>query len=683
MLSNEGTRPAAAILRILAFGAAGAMTISSALGQTEQASAPGDEALRKVEGVLIIGRRSGSDPLNAPNRIDAATVERADAGVAAELLELLPSANLQTNSRGEALLFLRNAGERQIALFFDGALLNVPWDNRLDLSLFPANLIDYVSAYSGPVSPQYGANVTGGVVEFGAHIPYAAQSTHFRAEGGEQGFRRIEGETTISSGATSIVAAGGYVAQNGAPLAEDARLPFSQPSASRRTNTDSEITTAAFRVGRAFADADIAVTAFYAAGDKGAAPESDRDPAEARVRFWRYPDTAHAMAIGKADVRLGGATQLKTAIWAQSFDQDIESYTDESFSTLEALQIDDNLTFGGRAALAREAGPFEIVGSFNALDSRHDQAELEAGAGGALEPAGPELRFRQRTLSGGADVIFRGDGGFSAIFGAGVHHFSPYDPGDKPKTGGFTEYSVNAALTKAIGGGFSLRGAAGRSARFPTLRELFGTALNQFLESPDLRAETTVLAEASLAYRGPRGAFEITPFARLTDDAIDQIRVNVDGQSLRRRVNIDGARVVGVEARGDIRLTDALAAHGQITGTSTRRRNVAPGGERHIAEKPNMIARAGLLYERPDGFSALGEIERRGRVFSPDATGDLKPLDGATLLNLRISYALDFGGERSAEFYLRADNITDAAYFPQAGLPAPGRWVKGGVRLAF
>jgi len=93
-------------------------------------------------------------------------VEALRARDAAAVVRRLPSAHVPTNSRGEALIYLRSAGERQVAAFFDGALLNVPWDNRYDLSLVPASVINTVTSASGTLSPQYGVNALGAVAFF-------------------------------------------------------------------------------------------------------------------------------------------------------------------------------------------------------------------------------------------------------------------------------------------------------------------------------------------------------------------------------------------------------------------------------------------------------------------------------------------------------------------------------------
>ncbi|RMD90275.1 MAG: hypothetical protein D6807_02090, partial [Alphaproteobacteria bacterium] len=90
-------------------------------------SPPAEPALGPLSEITVTGRRGRSEPLAPRTRLGTTDLEALDAAAVDELLERVPAANIQTNSRGETLVFLRNAGERQVAVFLDGALLNVPW----------------------------------------------------------------------------------------------------------------------------------------------------------------------------------------------------------------------------------------------------------------------------------------------------------------------------------------------------------------------------------------------------------------------------------------------------------------------------------------------------------------------------------------------------------------------------
>ncbi|MCH7826853.1 MAG: TonB-dependent receptor plug domain-containing protein [Bacteroidetes bacterium] len=97
--------------------------------------------------------------------IDAKELEDSDALNLSDVGRLIPSVKVQTNSRGETLYYIRGGGERQITLLFDGVPLNTPWDNRIDLSLIPTDVIESINITKGIPSTTYGANAISGVVE--------------------------------------------------------------------------------------------------------------------------------------------------------------------------------------------------------------------------------------------------------------------------------------------------------------------------------------------------------------------------------------------------------------------------------------------------------------------------------------------------------------------------------------
>ena len=117
------------------------------------------------ETIIVVGQRPDSEAASFETRhaLNAEEVANAAALTVDDLLRDLPSVHVPTNSRGETIAFVRNAAERQVAIYYDGAAINVPWDNRLDLSLVPAALIGTVQSAAGPLAPHYGVNALGAV----------------------------------------------------------------------------------------------------------------------------------------------------------------------------------------------------------------------------------------------------------------------------------------------------------------------------------------------------------------------------------------------------------------------------------------------------------------------------------------------------------------------------------------
>jgi iron complex outermembrane receptor protein len=88
-----------------------------------------------LDPVVITLEQEQEAPFSSAWRVSIAELALEDAVSLSETAALLPGVSVQTNSRGETLFYPRGSGERQVAVFLDGALLTIPWDYRYDLDL--------------------------------------------------------------------------------------------------------------------------------------------------------------------------------------------------------------------------------------------------------------------------------------------------------------------------------------------------------------------------------------------------------------------------------------------------------------------------------------------------------------------------------------------------------------------
>jgi iron complex outermembrane receptor protein len=245
------------------------------------------------------------------------------------------------------------------------------------------------------------------------------------------------------------------------------------------------------------------------------------------------------------------------------------------------------------------------------------------------------------------------------------------------------DWTVTAGARYDFGAGWFARVAGGRKTRFPTMRELFGEALNRFLVNPDLEPESSVLLEAGFGVRGGRVSGEIVPFATLTANTIDQQSVTLEGetQPRRQRINLRGSRVVGVELVGTARPLDRVAVDAQLTFLHPRARQRAPGDPEYLSEKPEVIGRASVRYVVPSGLDLAVECVYTGRAYSLTESNDFAPLPTSMVMNLRVAQDIPLTTRSTVEIFGRVDNVTDAAVVPQLGLPGPGRSFSAGVEV--
>lgn len=638
--------------------------------------------------IVVSSARARASSSSTVQRVSASDIERQDPADVSEVGRLIPAAHVQTNSRGQTLLYLRDAGERQVAQFFDGALLNVPWDNRVDIGVFPAAMLGGVTVSKGVPSVRYGANVLGGAVNF--------QSRSFNQQGSRTEVRGAVG--TPQSGRASVTHMGrrgafsytgslGLFSQDDFALPQGTNLPHSQPSGDRRTNTDRRFANGFLRGTYQLADGSrLGISALHVDAEKGVAPESHVDPGQERVRYWRYPVWRKTMLIASGDILLGEETHLRGAVWGSRFEQDIYQHESVAYERLRETQGDLDYTAGLRLVLEQSLGPGGLDLSLNALTTRHRQENTPYEEGG---PASDSLTtYRQHLFSLGTEYEVPLGDRLEMTLGASLDGSAITDTGPW-EAEGYDHYaksaiSVTAGLAYELSERLTWRAAAGRKGRFPTMRELFGGALGKFVPNPDLRPVTAFIGETGLAWGGSRYSGEVTAFLNRTYDALDQrtIREGPDAGK-DQRINLDGSRVYGVEAVGVARPAEGLSLDGHLTWM--RPRGFVEGEVQKLGEKPAWLGTVTATYDLPLGFSLMLQSEYMGGAYARTRVNAFDRLPDALVFDARLSYAFmpSESWFASGEVFIRVNNITDELRLLQLGLPGPGREFRLGFKAAF
>lgn len=603
---------------------------------------------------------------------DLRTLAPLDVG---DLIARLPSARVATNSRGQSIVSLRGAGERQVALFLDGAPLNVPWDNRFDLGVLPAAVIENVRSVSGTLSPQYGVNALGAVA-LGTRAAHEGPAAEGQLGLGSQGLREGSALLRTTHRGWSFLTAAHMAGQDGDPVAQPDRLPFHQQANALRTNTDRTQLSLLAKIERSVEGGSLAATLLYADVAKGIAPESDRAASEAR--FWRYPGTETAMMILSGTKNLTERVTLTASGWFQSYGQTIDAFDGPDYRTREARQTDSDENWGVRTILDYNGDSARLTASATVRRADHRQVDQPANA------AATASTFAQADASAGLDSEVYVSDHLTLQAALGFDHLTYLKTGAFGETPGFTRPVLRAGLAVELSETVRLRATMGQKSRLPTMRELFGTALNRFLINPALRPERVRTAELGLDYQSGTSAASVILFHQSLKDTIDQIRIG----PLRQRINLLGSRIWGVELAGSVDILDQLRLDGQVTYNSVRGLDTDLSADRGrtlrpIAERPDWQARLTAHYRiGGEGFVSLEGVYT-GRAFSPGTDGSLRALPTSLQANASLAYPIWTQDSQTLTVAVRIDNILNAYSLPQAGLPAPGRRMRASLRFQF
>lgn len=654
-------------------------SVTVSAGETREVEfvlSPRDYSLNEI--VVSDRRREGGSVVSTVQRVDLATIESQDAADVSELGPLVPATHVQTNSRGQTILYFRNAGDRQVGQFFDGALLNIPWDNRVDISLIPASVVEEITVTKGVPSVQYGANVLGGAINFQSRtLDAPGWQTELTGSLGTAAQRRASLTHLGRTRRWSYTAAFQYTGRGNQPLPQGTNLQNNQPLSTRRVNTDRRLLSAFGRGSRRFENGgQLAVSVIHVDAEQGVAPEGNVP--DTQTRYWRYPLWQKSTVIASGQVPVGTNTSLRGAAWGSRFAQDIAQYQSIDYSDVRKTQRGRDLTGGVRLIGTQNLPVGTLTLALNGLTSRHEKT---------IDPSGRPAdsttvsTFRQHIFSTGLEYEMQIHPRVEVSAGVNLDGSATPETGPFPTRDPFYAWGLTSGLRVGLGSGWTLRGAAGRKSRFPTMRELFGAALGKFVPNPNLRPVTAWIGEVGLERRSRSWHFGMTPFLNRVYDTIDK-RTFQEGPNAgkEQRINLKGARIYGIETTARWTPNEALRLDGHLTWS--RPRSFTDVGTQKLDEKPAWLGTGTVTYELPVGLSVMGQARYTGGVYARNEQNQFVQLDSSLILDARLGYDLTAVTRAvDGELFARVDNVTDDAKFIGLGLPGPGRSFRIGVEV--
>ena len=611
----------------------------------------------------------------SPTTIDNVTfqtIKSSDVSSVSELGAYIPSGFIQTNSRGESLLFLRGAAERQTNLFLDGVPMNLPWDNRMDLSVVPANIIGNIAINKGAGSILYGANTLGGAVNFntierksmgmGIDLSYVYNNANSN---------NISLSHDYRMGKFNYIVNLGYLKSDGFLLSEDAEGLIHQiADDDLRTNTDQERYNAYFRAEYEASDATtLAISLNHFNAEKGVAPEAHIEDA----RFWRYPLLRRTLVAlnGEHVFSEKNSQILRASVWFDKFDQEIDYYDDITFSNINDNEMLDETNMGARLTFLTEVfGEDVLTFAFTGFMSDNMFESKEEGS----------FDYLQATYSTGLEYQ-KYFGNFRASAGVSMdgNSCSKEDGADVIDEGDLTNWSPNIGLKYFLTENTNIFAAFANKTRFPTLREKYSTGGGKFVINPDLGPETGMLTDFGAEFKLSGLFINIAFFANYYDDMIAKGK-HESGKKVR--INIDKSRIIGFETSFSYSPVSRMDLIGHITYLDAKKEEDGSyvGGLEYI---PELMANLVAKYKFDCRLTPQIEFEYTGKQGAEndqiEAWDDIGP---TVIMNFRLAYQYVHEDIFVGEIFVRLNNIFDEYKLSKFGIPEPGRMLSTGINFS-
>jgi iron complex outermembrane receptor protein len=632
-----------------------------------------------IDEVTVIELKRAWRALQPAVEIDRATINETAPATLTDIFRHLPSVGIRTNSRGEAVLRLRGSEERQTGIFLDGAPLSVPWDGRVDLSALPAGIVDQVRVTASAAPFEFGANSTLGVVEIRTPLKVQPGLVNAQAELGSQDSALLSAVGGFEAGPVDWLFGGTLRTLGGEAVSSTSVIPYGPTRDGARVNTDLE-SSSLFVAASALPDwGAVRASLFSVGAERGIANAGHIDPASGSPRYWRYPHWRFNQLTINAAADLGNSTNLRSTVWLQHFEQTIDQYSDDSYSIVESSEHDEDKTLGMRMVLDRPFDAFDVRVVGNAQVTTHEQVDTDH----LSNVRGPLQRFQEDLFSLGAEIdLAPGD---ATLLSAGLSYNLAATPqaGGRESQADLSSWAANIAARWFPAEQWEVAATVGRRTRFPTLRELYGEALGQFVLNPDLRPETALLADLTFQreWRVKQMRLRLAPWLTRIDDTLSTRTIVVDGVRLRQRYNLKGSLGHGFEAGIEWRIRDDLELRLNGNWQDHEARPETDGTRPVLYLRPETQLSLAIDYVFAQDWDLFLEVQHVGTALDEDEDGTVVRLPTSTEVNLRLFRTLRHDDDGRWRAYAGIDNLSNDIVLPQLGLPLPGRTLSIGVRF--
>ncbi|MFC1683548.1 TonB-dependent receptor plug domain-containing protein, partial [Candidatus Zixiibacteriota bacterium] len=384
-------------------------------------------------------------------------------------------------------------------------------------------------------------------------------------------------------------------------------------------------------------------------------------------RYWRFSDWRLGRVNMTAGARLQENVLLRTNVFFAKYDNTLDSYDDNTYGSQEkgyALHsVFDDHTLGGNFQLTGHLGSAGDVSAGGGViqDVHRDTPDVS-------EPT-QEFRARTAWISVEDKVQIRE----RATVAAGISYslLSKRKAGMMANTGDDqSTLCPRLSMAYLLSRSSRLYLALARTNRFPTMKQLYGTDGNPLLRSQ--RVDHLELG----------GEWTPDPTARLQaavfyDRGKDLIESNYVS---RTADNIARARLWGGELIIWGRPSKHLRAMLGYSFLQARNRSDQRSGE-YLQYRPEHQWDWRLWIDLPSGFTALfdGTVVSRQYYYDDFHERRLSHLAPYALAHVTLKREFSFG----LEPYVIINNILDTAYPYVYTSPAPGREIRGGMRMSW
>jgi vitamin B12 transporter len=613
---------------------------------------------RVQEVIVVTGERPTAQQLATTEwTVDRQELE--DLGVTRldEALSMVPGLYVRTGGEGSPRVDIRGWKGRHVRFLVNGVPASSSYDGQFNPALVPVELIDQVQVTLGPGSLLYGPGGTGGVVNVITRQGINLPGTSGVVGGGNDG--RWLAAANVAGVGNRLDYSISYDGQasDGFPLSGDFE-PAPNEDSGRRDNSDRTQHTVYGGLGwQIGVQTRLGLTIDVLTGEWGKPARTGVTPG-AKVNFERVDDAEQGGAQLSLVHRWSDRHGLRGFLYRNQRDQLENQYADASYDTLRQQQDSRSINQGINLQWVVSGRGYQVTTALM-VDNQQWQADTtkysggggSGGSGGAKgTPSLSRLDASQNISSLVLEYQWQPAGQYG-LTASGSWHRTDNDVED--------DFSALVSGFHLLGTDTRLYGSLARTARYPTLRNLYdGSSAN-----PNLSPEVSAQIELGLEHAFGRG--NSLTAAVYESDVDNYIEKDVDDIFL----NYAHYRFRGLDLITRIRSVHRLDMDFSYSYLDAENRGEDDQSRTRLQNRPEHQLKASLTGRLPWRIAArLDAGYVAGQVYyTRDGQQDL---DDFLLLDLSVSQPLGWGG---LSWQATVSNLLDEDHVQSEDLPQAGR----------
>lgn len=607
-----------------------------------------------LEGIVVSKQERDGFALPSRTEVSSQDIEIKNAQTVDEALDFLSGVRLTVGQKNEPYVMLRGFNQDKILILLDGIPIASPAYGYVDLDQIPVENIAMIDVIKGDVSPLYGANTLGGVINIvtrrATEKPVLELDTGFSANDTQRyilnygkKFRDL-----------NIWISASHRESDGFELSNDFKANRNEEGGFR---DNSFYEKQAFSLKFGFEKNkkhNIAALFDYIDNEKGIPPSVS----STRPRFWRFTEWKRWIFAPTIESKITDNLSIKTRIFYDKYDNTLKSYDNATYTTQNNssswTSIYDDYALGSSIYFTfNPKNKHFLKGAINFKKDVHKEQD---------DKDEPWETYEAQTYSAGLEDDIEINQKLSLSTGASFGWFNQKRTATGEKGDDVLSFNPIFTINYKLGPNTLLYSSVSRRTQFPAMNQLFSNTSG----NPHLNEQRNINYEFGIKHNFNESmSLEADYFYNNVKDLID--RASKDDPYL----NISKVIFEGVETTFNAKIGKFLSARLGYTYLDARDKNPGLFGrsEDELSYIPEHKADFEIGYLSDFGFSCdlLGSYN--GKRYYYDSSNMQHALGGYSVWNGRVSqkFLKYWQGSISVE------NILDKNYQEEEGFPQPGR----------